>query len=146
MPHPHRIVLSLVERGGKTRSFQVKRANMDSVIPVMLQHIDRQSTVHTDESTIYHNVRYYFGGHGKVNHHKREYVKGEINTQSIEGFFSIFKRGFRGIYQHCAEKHLHRYLAEFDFRYSFRKVSDWERASIALKGIEGKRLTYRRIA
>ena len=145
MPHPHRIVLSLVERGGKTRSFQVKRANMDSVIPVMLQHIDRQSTIYTDESPIYHNVRYHFGAHGKVNHYKRQYVNGEINTQSIEGFFSIFKRGFRGIYQHCAEKHLHRYLAEFDFRYSYRKIEDQERTDLAMQGISGKRLTYRSV-
>jgi len=144
-PHPHRIVLSLVERGGEARSFHVKRANIANVIPVLLKQIDRKSTIYTDEAPIYKKLRYYFGGHGKVNHRQRQYVRGEVNTQSIEGFFSIFKRGFRGVYQHCAEKHLHRYLAEFDFRYTFHKIDDWERASIALQGIEGKRLTYRRV-
>jgi len=143
MPHPHRIVLSLVERGGKTRSFHIQRANMAGVMPFMLQHIDSRSTIYTDESPIYSKVRYYFYDHGKVSHRQREYVKGDINTQSTEGFFSIFKRGFRGIYQHCAEKHLHRYLAEFDFRYSHRKIEDQERTDLALQGISGKRLTYR---
>ncbi len=69
----------------------------------------------------------------------------KVAARSEWCFFSIFKRGMKGIYQHCGEQHLHRYLAEFDFRYSFREVSDWERAVIALKGISGKRLTYRRI-
>ena len=78
-----------------------------------------------------------------INHSRGEYRRGEVSTNTIEGFFSIFKRGMRGIYQHCGQQHLHRYLAEFDFRYSNRKVSDTERAATALKGIEGKRLMYR---
>jgi hypothetical protein len=83
-----------------------------------------------------------------VNHFKKEFARGDVTTNTIEGFFSIFKRGMTGVYQHCAERHLHRYLAEFDFRYSNRAslgCSDRGRADKALKGIEGKRLTYRRI-
>ena len=87
-----------------------------------------------------------FCGHKTVKHSAGEYVRDGVHTNTIEGYFSIFKRGMKGIYQHCGEKHLHRYLAEFDFRYNHRKVDDFERASAALRGIEGKRLTYRRIA
>jgi hypothetical protein len=83
-----------------------------------------------------------------VNHSKYEYGRGPVSTNTVEGFFSIFKRGMTGVYQHCSEAHLHRYLAEFDFRYNYRVklgYSDVDRAKIALKGIEGKRLTYRPI-
>ena len=78
----------------------------------------------------------------RVAHSPNEYVRGDVNTNSIEGFFSIFKRGMNGVYQHCKEKHLHRYLAEFDFRYNTRKLTDWERTIAAVRGGEGKRLTY----
>ena len=84
--------------------------------------------------------------HQTVTHSAGEYVRGIVHTNTVEGYFSIFKRGMKGVYQHCSEKHLHRYLAEFDFRYSNRAglgVSDGERVVKALKGIEGKRLTYR---
>jgi hypothetical protein len=80
-----------------------------------------------------------------VNHTAREYARGDVNTNSVEGFFSVFKRGMRGVYQHCSEKHLHRYLAEFEFRYNHRirlGYSDEERAVLAVRGAEGKRLTY----
>ena len=82
------------------------------------------------------------GGHGSVNHSVKQWADGKDNTNTIEGYFSIFKRGMKGIYQHCGEQHLHRYLAEFDFRYNSRDISDAERAANALKGIEGRRLTY----
>ena len=87
------------------------------------------------------------GEHGAVQHYSKEYVRGDITTNTIEGAFSIFKRGMKGIYQHCGEKHLHRYLAEFEFRYSNREacgVNDTERTNIALQGIVGRRLFYRR--
>jgi hypothetical protein len=92
-------------------------------------------------------VKRFFASHQTVNHQQDEYVRGMIHTNTVEGYFSIFKRGIRGIYQHCAEKHLHRYLAEFDFRYSNRAANgfnDGQRSLEALKGIVGKRLTYQR--
>ena len=99
----------------------------------------------TDEARHYVAVGKEFAEHGTVEHSAEEYVRGDFHTNTVEGFYSIFKRGMKGVYQHCAEKHLHRYLAEFDFRYSNRSalgVDDQDRASNALRGIVGKRLTY----
>src|SRR3979411_2481201 len=93
-----------------------------------------------------HEVGANFATHETVNHTAKEYARGDVTTNSVEGYFSIFKRGMKGIYQHCGEKHLHRYLAEYDFRYNHRTAlgyTDGERATLAMKGIEGKRLTYR---
>jgi hypothetical protein len=87
------------------------------------------------------------GGHETINHSQEEYVRGIVTTNTVEGYFSLFKRGMKGVYQHCGEKHLHRYLAEFDFRYNTRTAlgyNDFQRAEIAAAGIKGKRLTYRR--
>jgi hypothetical protein len=97
----------------------------------------------TDDAGQYAHMHELFLSHETVNHSEEEYVRGNVHTNTIEGFFSIFKRGMKGVYQHCSEKHLHRYLAEFDFRYSERTISDSERAQSALSGITGKRLTYR---
>ena len=105
----------------------------------------------TDEAGHYSVARVYFAGHESVNHKAGEYVSlsdRSVHTNTVEGYFSIFKRGMKGVYQHCGKQHLHRYLAEFDFRYSNRAklgVNDAQRADIALKGISGKRLTYRRV-
>ena len=101
----------------------------------------------TDERTAYRQIGKRFAHHESVNHHDEEYVRGQAHVNTAEGFFSIFKRGMRGVYQHCSEDHLHRYLSEFDFRYSYRVklgYSDSQRTEIAIKGAEGKRLTYRR--
>ncbi len=113
----------------------------------------------TDEAKHYYDVKDEFAGHKTVKHSADEYVRNEvwiegdklhieqIHTNTVEGFYSIFKRGMKGVYQHCSEKHLHRYLAEFDFRYSHRVklgYSDADRAAVLAKGIQGKRLTYRR--
>ena len=101
----------------------------------------------SDEANQYKALGKEFASHGAVEHSAYEYVRGEIHTNTIEGYYSIFKRGMKGIYQHCAEKHLHRYLSEFDFRYSNRVklgVNDAQRADKALEGIRGKRLMYRR--
>jgi hypothetical protein len=103
--------------------------------------------LHTDESRLYHGTKASFASHETVRHTAKEYVRVDVHTNSADGYFSIFKRGMRGVYQHCKEKHLHRYLAEFDFRYNNRialGVEDRERAALAMKDIEGKRLTYRR--
>ena len=100
----------------------------------------------TDEAAYYTLVGREFAEHGVVRHNQGEYVRGDIHTNTIEGYFSIFKRGMKGVYQHCSKRHLHRYLAEFDFRYNRRialGVDDVERAESALRGIVGKRLTYR---
>lgn len=141
-------VVSLVERGGKVRSFHVKDATKVSVAHILHTNAPRTSTLYTDESRLYTETGKGYAAHETVNHSAKEYARGPVHTNTIEGVFSVFKRGMRGIYQHCAEKHLHRYLAEFDFRYNRRtalKVSDNERAAQLLEAIRGKRLTYRRI-
>jgi transposase-like protein len=140
------IVLTLVERDGGARSFHVTDATMASLLPVIRANIDRETAVMTDELTAYKKLGDDFASHEAVNHSVKEYVRGSVTTNTVEGYFSIFKRGMKGIYQHCSEKHLHRYLAEFDFRYSNRVrlgVNDTARADRALKCIVGKRLTYR---
>jgi hypothetical protein len=142
----NRPILSLVERGGRVRSFHVASADKDNVTKIVRENIDRESRLHTDESRLYGNAASMFASHETVQHTAKEYVRGDVHTNSAEGYFSIFKRGMRGNYQHCKEKHLHRYLAEFDFRYNHRVklgYNDGERAALAVKGIEGKRLTYR---
>ena len=141
-----RSVLSLVERGGRVRSFHIEHASRQNVHELVCANIARETRVHTDESRLYSNVRVDFAAHETVRHSAGEYVRGDVHTNTVEGVFSIFKRGMKGIYQHCAGKHLHRYLAEFDFRYNARiglGVNDEARADRALKGIVGKRLTYR---
>src|SRR5215204_1135422 len=103
--------------------------------------------LYTDESKLYLGSDTHFAGHETVKHSAGEYVRGDIHTNTVEGAFGIFKRGMKGVYQHCAEKHLHRYLAEFEFRYNNRTAlgcTDAERTMRAMAGISGKRLTYRR--
>src|SRR6201998_3485132 len=100
----------------------------------------------TDEGSHYKEVGREFASHETVNHSADEYVRGDVSTNTVEGYFSIFKRGMRGVYQHCKEKHLHRYLAEFDFRYNHRVrlgCNDIDRTLAAIKGAEGKRLMWR---
>jgi transposase-like protein len=141
-----RAVLALVERGGKVRAFHVEQADQKTVHALMKANINHESHVHTDESGIYNIVPWHFAKHERVKHSAKEYARGDVTTNSVEGYFSVFKRGMKGTYQHCAEKHLHRYLAEFDFRYNNRValgIGDAERADRALKGIVGKRLTYK---
>lgn len=140
-------VLTLIDRNsGAARSFHIDGTTIGTLIPIIRTNISRESNLISDEASWYKGVGKEFASHGAVNHGKGEYVRGEITTNTVEGFFGLFKRGMRGVYQHCAEKHLHRYLAEFDFRYSHRiarGVDDSERTTRALKGIVGKRLTYR---
>jgi transposase-like protein len=148
-PKRKRAVVSLVERGGKVRSFHVENADKATVTGIVNANIDRETRIHTDESRLYTGLDMSFADHESVRHSAGEYARGDVNTNSVEGFFSIFKRGMTGVYQHCAEKNLHRYLSEFDFRYNNRiklGVNDAQRADIALQGIVGKRLTYRTTA
>jgi hypothetical protein len=140
------VVLTLVERGGVARSFHVEGNRRYDVEGVMQSNIDDKSALMTDEANWYKAVGKEFVSHDTVNHSHDEYVRGNAHTNTVEGFYSIFKRGMKGVYQHCSEKHLHRYLAEFDFRYSNRValgVNDEARAGRALTGFAGKRLTYR---
>ncbi len=147
-PHHKMKVLSLVDREtGRARSFVVDRVNTAAILPIVRENVARESMLMTDEAALYTPIGREFAGHGVVRHGLDEYVTGNLHTNTIEGFFSIFKRGMKGVYQHCGKQHLHRYLAEFDFRYTHRianGVNDTERAAAILKGAEGKRLTYRR--
>lgn len=108
----------------------------------MRTNVHKETRLHTDESRLYHGSHKHFATHETVKHTAKEYARGDVTTNSVEGYFSIFKRGMKGVYQHCKEKHLHRYLAEFDFRYNARKITDGERAALLVLGISGKRLTY----
>jgi len=152
------VALTLVERGGSARSFHVDGVAMSDLLPIIRANIHRESTIFTDELSSYGKLGKEFARHNTVVHGKGEYVRytnavhfpsGKpytVHTNTVEGYFSVFKRGMRGTYQWCSEKHLHRYLAEFDFRYSNRValgVDDNERADRALLGFVGKRLTYR---
>lgn len=145
------VVLSLVERGGTVRSYHVLGSTTNEVIPIVRGNISREAFVMTDSAQLYKYSLGDFAGHDRVDHSSYEYARYEdgrptIHTNTVEGYFSLFKRGMRGVYQHCKEKHLHRYLAEFDFRYNERValgVDDEQRAAKALVGAKGKRLTYR---
>lgn len=155
-PRNRRPVLALVERGGNVRTFHVPVADKEAVTKIVRENIAKESRLRTDESKLYVGSEKHFNAHKTVTHSKDEYVRVEypitgepaesIHTNTAEGYFSIFKKGMRGIYQHCKEKNLHRYLAEFDFRYNHRVVlgfNDGERAALAVKNAAGKRLTYR---
>ena len=145
-PANKRPIVALVERGGNVRTFHVPVADKATVQKIVTENIARESRLHTDESRLYFGADQYFASHETVRHSAKEYVRDDVHTNSAEGYFSIFKRGMRGVYQHCAEKHLHRYLAEFDFRYNHRVklgYNDGERAALAVKSAAGKRLTYR---
>lgn len=140
-----RTVLTLVERGGKIRSFKLGGSTKADILPTLRENVHPESTLHTDGSQVYK-----FTGavakHEAVDHSK-EYVRDGVHTNTLEGFFSVFKRGMVGTYQHCGEQHLQRYLTEFDFRQNNRAklgIDDTARAAKALEGIQGKRLTYRR--
>lgn len=147
-----RIVVGLVERGGKARMFHLNDATAATVRDVLVRNVDRATTLYTDSSRLYTRTGAEYASHKTTNHAKGEYVRYEgeevIHSNTIESVFSVFKRGMIGVYQHCGEAHLHRYLAEFDFRYNRRvalKISDAERAEDLLRNARDKRLTYRRI-
>ena len=144
-PPKKQAVMTLVERYGEARSFHVSNIAAKTLRPRIVSVADRKSYLMTDELKSYVSVGKEFAGHGTVNHSNNEYVRGVFwHTNTVENYFSILKRGIYGIYQHVSEAHLHRYLGEFDFRYNNRKISDAKRAEKALRGMVGKRLTYRR--
>lgn len=145
------IILSLVERGGNVRSYHVSGATVGEVIPIVNANVRKETFIMTDSAQLYKRQLSTFARHDRVDHSSGEYVRyvegaPTVHTNTVEGYFSLFKRGMRGVYQHCKEKHLHRYLAEFDFRYNNRialGVDDEARAAKMVKGAQGKRLTYR---
>ena len=143
------VVLTLVERGGGARSFHVESVSIADLKPIIRANIARETAMMTDQGASYPEICAYFGSHDAVNHAKEEYVRREgdkvVTTNTVENYYSVFKRGMIGTYQWCSEKHLHRYLAEFDFRYSNRialGIDDVARADLAIRGAKGKRLTY----
>ena len=157
-PSGKRAVLALVERGGSVRTFHVPTADKVTVQKIVRDNIAREAKLHTDESRLYTGSDEHFAEHETVHHTSKEYVRSKftwgeegpktekVHTNTAEGYFSVFKRGMRGVYQHCAEKHLHRYLAEFDFRYNTRSAlgyTDGDREVLAVRGAAGKRLMYR---
>lgn len=152
---PHRVkgyatkltVLTLVERGGSSRSFHVGGHSAATLAPFIRANVNKHSVLSTDEGKWYGAIGTEFLDHVTVNHGDKEWKRGYAHTNTVEGFFSVFKRGMKGVYQHCAEKHLHRYLVEFDFRHSNRValgVNDAERARRVVAGAAGRRLTYQR--
>ncbi len=142
-----RPIVALVQRGGEVRSFHVPRADKETVAQIVNENVAKEAKLFTDESSLYTQVGANFASHETVRHSVSEYARGGVHTNTIEGYFGIFKKGMSGVYQHCAEKHLHRYLAEFDYRYNHREglgYDDADRMEASIPGIIGKRLTYRR--
>lgn len=147
-PAKKQAVMALVERGGKVRTFHVPNVTSANLRPIIARHAHMDSRFMTDEAPIYKYYPWKFAEHGTVEHQKDEYVRGDIHTNTVEGYFSILKRGVYGVYQHVSEAHLSRYLSEFDFRYSNRAklgIDDKMRSDLALIGAKGKRLTYRTV-
>jgi transposase-like protein len=140
-----RIVVGLVERGGRARMFHLNDATKETVREVLVRNVSRETMLYTDESRLYTATGTEYAAHGTVNHSAKEYARREgeivVHTNTIENVFSVFKRGMFGVYQHCGEAHLHRYLAEFDFRYNRRTalgVTDTERTQALVRGAEGQ--------
>jgi transposase-like protein len=141
-------IVALVERSGKVRSFHMPEVTNATLKQVLSSQIHADTHLMTDEATRYWNLGKDFEKHSSVNHGRKEYARGEVTTNTVEGFFSVLKRGLTGTYQHVGESHLHRYVREFEFRYNHRIAlgfDDATRTTSLLKGISGKRLTYRRI-
>jgi len=144
-PVKKRAVFALVERQGQVRSFHIPNITANTVRSVMARNVSRESHFMSDEHPYYMNITHEFAAHGTIRHADKEYTRGPVHTNTVEGFFSILKRGLTGVYQNVSQAHLQRYLAEFDFRYNNRialGVDDTRRAQRALKGAKGKRLTY----
>ena len=142
----HEAVMSLVERGGKVRSHHVPNVSATTLKPILVDAIAKDAHLCTDQSPVYTGIGAGFASHATVNHSIKEYVRGDAHTNTVEGYFSIFKRGIYGVYHHVSKQHLKRYLAEFDFRYNERialGVNDQERIAKAIKGAAGRRLTYK---
>jgi transposase-like protein len=145
--HEH-AVMTLIERrpeGGRAQSFHVSGTAAAVLLPIIKAHVNSGTHVMTDEAGQYAHLNKHFAKHEFVTHGSGEYVRGDVHTNTLEGFYSVFKRGMKGVYQHCSADHLHRYVAEFTFRYNNRVrlgVDDTERARRVIRGAKGKRLMY----
>jgi len=142
-----RPVVALVERGGRAKAFHVAVADKATVSALVMKHVHPAPRLHTDESRLYVGSADVFASHETVKHSAGEYARGDVNTNSAEGFFGVFKKGMKGVYQQCSEKHLNRYVTEFGFRHNTRALlgfNDAARTDLAILGTVGKRLTYRR--
>lgn len=139
-------IVALVERNGRVRAFHVPNVTVATLKPILESQIADTARLMTDDALHYCKIGKAFKSHETVNHTGREYARGDVTTNTVEGYFGILKRGINGVYQHVSSEHLKRYVEEFSFRYSNRTalgIGDTERTATALKGIEGKRLMYR---
>jgi transposase-like protein len=140
-------VVTLVERDGRARSFHMEEVSSKNLRPVVKEYIEQGASLMTDDSGLYSGMRGHFASHDVVKHSAGEYSRREgakiVHTNTVEGYFSILKRGIMGTFHHVSKQHLGRYLDEFDFRYNARDTSDGERAELAIEGVKGKRLMYR---
>lgn len=144
-----KIVMSLVERNGAVRSFQIPNVRANTLNEALMKNTRRGTKLMTDDATGYRDPLTHFASHDRIAHAYGEYVRGEVYTNTVEGYFGILKRGLYGTYQNVSEAHLHRYLSEFDFRYSNREklgINDTTRAGLVVRGAKGKRLTYQTVA
>lgn len=137
-------VVSLVERGGRVRSRTVKKVTGETLKKVLTDHVDPSANLMTDDLPAYRKPGKGFASHEAVNHSAGEYARGSAHTNTVEGYFSLLKRGVVGTFHHVSEQHLDLYLSEFDFRYTNRYVTDGARTVAGLKKVEGKRLYLRR--
>jgi transposase-like protein len=144
-PAAKKMVMTLVERGGQARSFHIANIHGNTLRGALVENVDRQSTLMTDDLGAYRTIGREFAGHFPVIHSAKEFAFMHMHSNTAENFFSIFKRGVIGTYHHMSAAHLHRYCVEFDFRYNTKAANDFERSELCLKNIAGKRLTYRRI-
>jgi transposase-like protein len=138
-------IVALVERKGRVRAFHVPMVNVDTLKQVLETNVAKSARLMTDGAGMYEKIGQQFASHETVNHAAGEYARGDVTTNTVEGFFGVLKRGLRGVYQHVGKEHLHRYVGEFAFRYNHRvalNINDAERAQLLLEGISGKRLTY----
>lgn len=141
---PKTPVLGIVERGGRVRPMVLPNVTWPVVKDAIRSHVDQTSRILTDDHRVYQSVgKYFAGGHETVRHSVHEYARGDVHTNTIEGFFGLVRRSLDGIYHSVSKKHLHRYLGEFEFRYNNRKLSDGERAVLAIRQSDGKRLTHK---
>lgn len=137
-------VVTLVERDGRVKSQYMEQVTGDNLKAALIECVETQAEIMTDESPSYSFASDEFACHESVNHHKGEYVRGKAHVNTCESVHALMKRGVIGVYHHWSKKHLHRYLSEFDFRFNARKISDTERAQKAIEGVNGKRLMYKK--
>lgn len=135
-------VMAMVERGGRVRSMVVPDVTAKTLKQAIRDNVDRRARIMTDEARQYSGIGPEFAGHDTVKHTAGEYVRGDVTTNTVEGYFSIVKRGLNGIYHSVSKKHLHRYMAEYEFRYNRREMTDGERTVAAIQAADGKRLKY----